>query len=147
MVVPMRKILLLLPLFGLAAPAIAQPAPPPQLPPELTDPATADRLADAMQGLSQALLDLRVGEVRAALEGRRASPAEKRMTVRDMARRDDPNFDRHVQQDMANVRPMVRQSMNALNQALPAMMQGLNQAQQALERAVANMPDPTYPRR
>ncbi|MEA3081905.1 MAG: hypothetical protein QOD54_1573 [Sphingomonadales bacterium] len=143
----MRKILLLLPLFGFAAPAIAQPAPPPQLPPELTDPATADRLADAMQGLSQALLDLRVGEVRAALEGRRASPAEKRMTVRDMARRDDPNFDRHVQQDMANVRPMVRQSMNALNQALPAMMQGLNQAQQALERAVANMPDPTYPRR
>ena len=36
---------------------------------------------------------------------------------------------------------------DALNQALPAMMQGLNQAQQALERAVANMPDPTYPRR
>jgi len=26
-------------------------------------------------------------------------------------------------------------------------MQGLMQAQQALERAVANMPDPTYPRR
>ena len=147
MVVPMRKILLLLPFLGFAAPAIAQPAPPPQLPPELTDPATADRLADAMQGLSQALLDLRVGEVRAALEGRQASPAEKRMTVRDMARRDDPNFDRHVQQDIANVRPLVRQSMTAVNQALPAMMQGLAQAQQALERAVANMPDPTYPRR
>ena len=143
----MRKILLLLPFLGFAAPAIAQPAPAPQLPPELTDPATADRLADAMQGLSQALLDLRVGEVRAALEGRQASPAEKRMTVRDMARRDDPNFDRHVQQDIANVRPLVRQSMTAVNQALPAMMQGLAQAQQALERAVANMPDPTYPRR
>jgi uncharacterized protein YukE len=69
------------------------------------------------------------------------------MTVRDMARRDDPNFDRHVQRDIANVRPMMRQSMNALNQALPQMMQGLNQAQQALARAVANMPDPTYPRR
>jgi ABC-type transporter Mla subunit MlaD len=145
MVVPMRKTLFLLPLLGFATPALAQPAP--QLPPELTDPATADRLADAMQGLSQALLDLRVGEVRAALEGRHASAAEKRMTVRDMARRDDPNFDRHVQQDIANVRPMVRQSMNAVNQALPAMMQGLAQAQQALERAVANMPDPTYPRR
>jgi hypothetical protein len=64
-----------------------------------------------------------------------------------MARRDDPNFDRHVQQDIANVRPMVRQSMTALSQALPAMMQGLTQAQQALQRAVANMPDPTYPRR
>jgi len=143
----MRKAILAIPLLMFASPALAQPAPPPQLPPELTDPATADRLADAVQGLSQALLDLRVGEVRAALEGREASPAEKRMTVRDMARRDDPDFDRHVQQNMANVRPMVHQSMTALSRALPAMMQGLMQAQQALERAVANMPDPTYPRR
>jgi hypothetical protein len=141
----MRKTVILLPLLLAATPALAQPMP--QVPPELTDPATADKLANAMQGLSQALLDLRVGEVRAALEGRQASPAERRMTVRDMARRDDPDFDRHVQRDVANVRPMVRQSMNALNQALPAMMQGLAQAQQALERAVANMPDPTYPRR
>jgi len=143
----MRKAILAIPLLMFASPALAQPAPPPQLPPELTDPATADRLADAVQGLSRALLDLRVGEVRAALEGREASPAEKRMTVRDMARRDDPDFDRHVQQNMANVRPMVHQSMTALSRALPAMMQGLMQAQQALERAVANMPDPTYPRR
>jgi len=143
----MRKAILAIPLLMFASPALAQPASPPQLPPELTDPAIADRLADAVQGLSQALLDLRVGEVRAALEGREASPAEKRMTVRDMARRDDPDFDRHVQQNMANVRPMVHQSMTALSRALPAMMQGLMQAQQALERAVANMPDPTYPRR
>ena len=140
----MSKSLFILPLLLCASPAVAQPVP--QLPPELTDPATADKLANAMQGLSQALLDMRVGEVRAALEGRQASPSEKRMTVRDMARQDDPDFDRRVQRDMANVRPMVRQSMNALNQALPAMMQGLAQAQQALERAVANMPDPTYPR-
>jgi hypothetical protein len=34
-----------------------------------------------------------------------------------------------------------------MSRALPQMMQGLAQAQQALERAVANMPDPTYPRR
>ena len=37
--------------------------------------------------------------------------------------------------------------MQALNRALPAMMQGLDEAQQAIDRAVANMPDPTYPRR
>lgn len=146
MVVSMPKTLFLLPLVGLAAPALAQPAPPP-LPPELTDPRTADRLADAVQGLSQALLDIRVGEVRAALEGRPARPGERNMTVRDMARRDDPDFDRHMQRDMANVRPMVHQSMNAMSQALPQMMQGLAQAQQAIERAVANLPDPTYPRR
>ena len=141
----MSKSLIILPFLLCASPAFAQPTP--QLPPQLTDPATADRLADAVQGLSQALLDLRVGEVRAALEGRQASPAERRMTVRDMARQDDPNFDRHVQQDVANVRPMVRQSLHAVNQALPQVMQGRAQAQQVLERAVANLPDPTYPHR
>lgn len=142
----MRKILIALPpLLLTTSPALAQPAP--RLPPELTDGRTADRLADAVQDLSQALLDLRVGEVRAALEGRPASAGERNMTVRDMARRDDPDFDRHVQRDMANVRPMVHQSMSALSQALPQMMQGLAQAQQALDRAIANMPDPTYPRR
>ena len=44
----MRLAPILLPLALCAAPAIAQPKPI-QLPPELTDPAAADRLADAMQ--------------------------------------------------------------------------------------------------
>jgi hypothetical protein len=141
----MRKSLIILPLLLAATPAVAQPVP--QLPPELTDPATAQKLTNAMQELSRALLDVRVGEVRAALEGRPASPAERAMTVRDMARRDDPNFERKLDQQMATVGPKMQQSMRAINQALPAVMQSLAQAQQALERAVANMPDPTYPRR
>ena len=107
----------------------------------------ADRLTNAMQVMSKAFLDLPAGEVQAALEGRRATPAEKRMTVRDMARRDDPNFDRNFQRQIAQSGPVIRQSMRAMSQALPAMMQGLTQAQHALERAAANMPDPTYPKR
>jgi hypothetical protein len=141
----MRKSLIILPLLLAATPAVAQPVP--QLPLELTDPATAQKLTNTMQALSRALLDVRVGEVRAALEGRPASPAERAMTVRDMARRDDPNFERKLDQQMATVGPKMQQSMRAINQALPAVMQSLAQAQQALERAVANMPDPTYPRR
>jgi hypothetical protein len=141
----MRKYLIILPLLLAATPAVAQPMP--QLPPELTDPATAQKLTNAMQELSRALLDVRVGGVRAALEGRPATPAERAMTVRDMARRDDPDFERHLQQRMATVGPKMQQSMRAINEALPAMAQGLAQAQQALERAVANMPDPTYPKR
>jgi hypothetical protein len=90
---------------------------------------------------------LKVGEVKAALEGREASPRERNMTVRDMARRDDPDFDRHLQRRVANVAPMVQQSLKALNQALPEMMQSVHEAEKSLDRAVANMPDPTYPRR
>jgi hypothetical protein len=141
----MRKMLIALPLLLCASPALAQSAP--QLPPQLTDPATAQKLTNAMQALSGVFLNMKVGEARAALEGRQATPAERNMTVRDMARRDDPQFDRHFQQQMANIGPTVQQSMKALSQALPAMMKGLQDAEKSLDRVVANMPDPTYPKR
>jgi len=142
----MRKSLILLPLLLCASPAFAQ-RPPPQLPPELTDPATAQRITDAMQALSGALLNMRVGEARAALEGRRASPEERNLTVGDLARRDDPDFDRKVQQHIASVGPAVRHGMRAVNQALPQVMHDLDDAQKSLERALSNLPDPTYPQR
>ena len=142
----MCKTIVLLALLVSAPPALAQ-APATAVPPELTGPRTADRVADAMQTMSDALLNLRVGELKAAVEGRKASASEKRLTVRDLSRRDDPNFDRDFQQRIADAKPMIHQSMKALNDALPAMMQGLEQAQQSIERAIANMPDPTYPKR
>ena len=145
----MRYRLILLPLLACASPAMAQPVPSDdiQLPRELADPATADRLADMAQGLAQAVLDMPVGEIKAAAEGRKASAAERRMTVRDMARRDDPNFDRDIQQRIAQSGPAIRRSISALHQALPAITKSLQQASRAIERAAANMPDPTYPRR
>ena len=144
----MRAQLMILPLLLCAAPAVAQTAPAPalQVPPQLNDPATADRLARAMQALSKAFLNLPAGEVEAALDGRQPTAKEKK-TVRDMGRADNPNFDRDMQQQMANARPMIEQSMKALSSALPAMMQGMGQMQQSLERAISNMPDPTYPKR
>jgi hypothetical protein len=142
----MRKILLALPLLLCAGPAFAQEAPP-QLPRELTDPATVQKLAGTMQVLSHALLNVKVGELRAALEGREATAQERNMTVGDLARRKDPDFDRHLQQQVASVGPKVQQSMQALNRSLPEVMRGLRDAQKSLERAVANLPDPTYPQR
>jgi hypothetical protein len=97
--------------------------------------------------MSNAFLDLKVGSLDAALDGRKPRRAERNLTVRDLGRRDDPDFDRHFQQRMASAKPMIEHGVKALNQALPSMVQGLTQAQEALERAVANMPDPTYPKR
>ena len=141
----MRKSLILLPVLLCETPALAQPAP--QLPPELTDPRTAQRITNAMQAVSGALLNLKVGEVRAALEGRLPSPEERNLTVGDLARSKDPDFDRKFQQRVASVGPMVQHSMRTLNQALPEVMRDLKDAQKSLERAVANLPDPTYPQR
>jgi hypothetical protein len=145
----MRLKLVFIPLLMCATPALAQPtAPPPvQIPHELTDPATADKVARAMQALSEAFLNLPVGEVQAALEGRRPTPAEKRLTVRDVGRSDDPNFDRNIQRQIAQSKPMIEHSMKALAAALPAMIESLSKAQESLERAAANMPRPDYPKR
>ena len=139
----MRKALVLLPLTTLAAPAMTAPAPQPQVPPQLSDPAMVDRLANAMQAMSKAFLDMPVGEIQAAVEGRQPTPADRQRTVRDI----EPNVDVELQAQMAEARPMIRQSMKALSDALPAMMKSLHEAQKSLERAAANMPDPTYPKR
>jgi hypothetical protein len=126
-----------------ATPAAAQTEP--AIPPELRDPAVADRLGNVMQSLSNAFLNLPVGEVQAALEGRPATPADKRTTVRDLGRRDDPDFDRRVQQQIAQSGQTMRASMGAMKAALPSIMKGLNDAKEAMDKAMANMPSPTYP--
>lgn len=140
----MRTALALVPLMMVAAPvAAAAPQPQPQVPPQLSDPAFADRLANVMQAMSKALLDMPVGELQAAAEGRQPTPADRARTVRDI----EPGIDRDVQAQVAQARPMIRQSMKALSDALPAMMKSLHEAQESIERAAANMPDPNYPKR
>ena len=148
MVMHMRKSLIILPLLLVATPAFAQDGPPAiQLPPELTDPAAAMKLARTMQAVSTALLNIRVGDMRAALEGREATPYERNETVGDIVRRKDPNFDRDVQRKVATVGPQIQRGMQAINRALPEMVRDVDDAQRSLERAVSNLPDPNYPRR
>lgn len=149
----MRRAILIIPFACLAAPALAQPyppAPPPQslqLPPELTDPAAMQRLSDAMQALSTAFLNVRIGGVEAALQGREATPRERNKTVGDLASRRDPDFDRHLHEQVAAIGPKMQRGMQAVNRALPEINRSLRDAQESIERAIANMPDPTYPRR
>lgn len=138
----MRKVLILLPMLLTTAPALAQP-PAPQLPPELSDPKTAERLTNTMQALSKAFLDLPVGNVQAAIEGRQPSAADRRRTVGSESRLSE----RDIRARIDAARPRVEQSLKALSEALPSMLRGLEQARQSLERAAANMPDPTYPKR
>jgi len=147
----MRCCLSAIPLVLLAAPAAAAPPPPPQqqmqIPPELTDPRTAERIGAMSEALSKALLDLPVGEIQAAAEGRPATPADRKRTVRDIERARDPNFDRDIQRQIAEVGPQVQASMQAFARSLPAITQALSNAADEIERAAANMPRPDYPRR
>jgi hypothetical protein len=139
---PMRATLALLPLTLLAAPAIAAPQQP-QVPRQLNDPATIDRLTSAMQALSRAMMDMPVGQIQAAVEGRPVTPADRNRKLRDI----EPGLDREVAAQMAQAKPRIQASMKALSEAMPAMMQSLHEAKKAFERAEANMPDPNYPKR
>ena len=142
----MRAALLFLPLAALAAPAAAQPARSPEqmpIPRELTDPRFADRLTDAMMVLSKAFLELPVGEVEAALEGRPPTPADRGRTIRG----ETGLSEAELRQQIEASRPMMRASMKALAAALPAMLEGLAEAQRELDRAAANLPRPDYPKR
>lgn len=138
---PMRSTLLILPTLLCATPAFAQ-APDRQVPRELTDPATVDKLTKAIKGLSDAFLDLPVGELQAAMEGRQATSADKRKTVRSESRMSE----RELRQQIEQARPMIQQGMRQLAAALPAMMKSMEEVERAVERAATNLPDPTYPK-
>jgi len=142
----MRAILFALPLALIASPAIAEkPAVSEsvQLPPELTDMRWADRLTDAVAAMSRAFLNMPVGEVEAAIQGRDATAADRRRTVRSETKMSE----REIRQQMEAARPAMQAGIKAMAAALPAMMEGLSKAQQELDRAAANMPRPDYPKR
>jgi len=143
----MRALLIALPALLVAAPLAAQTQPPPadrQIPPELSDPAVADQLTRAMVPLSKALMDLPLGEIEAALAGRTPTEADRRKKVRDEI---GPDGERELAAQIAASGPQMRAMQKALVASLPAMMGALSGVEKELERAVANMPDPTYPKR
>ena len=141
----MRATILALPLLILSGPVHAQAAPEPPL--AVIPPAAADRAADTLDAITDAVLDLRVGRLKAAIDGHGPSPAERQMAVRDLERRDDPGFDRNLHRQIAQARPLVRESIRAANDAIPQIIDGLQQVSRAVERATANLPDPSYPQR
>jgi hypothetical protein len=150
----MRFGLLILPLALIAGPALAQTKPAPAQPTDtvvisrvLNDPATADKLARMMQALSQAFLNLPVGELEAAAEGRAVTQADRNRTLREVGRKDNPAFERDLQATLSGSRATMQASMKALATALPAMTKALGEAGREMEKAAENMPRPNYPKR
>jgi len=146
----MRLQLTLLPIALMASPVAAQaPAPvdPIQIPPELTDPATMARVGDMVGALSKAFLNLPVGEVEAAAQGRPVTSADRDRTLRDVAGGGDPNFEANLQRQIAASQVTMQASMRAMAAAMPAISRAVNEAAQEIERAAANLPQPGYPRR
>jgi len=149
----MRVMLLLAaaPLLAAAVPTFAQPTPAEDVGSEiqrvLDDPLTGRTMTESIDAMTDALLNIPVGELKAIADGRPVTDADKKLTVRDLARRDDPQFEAKLRGKLAETLPKVRQSMKSLAAALPALVKSFEEAGEAIERATANLPSPTYPRR
>jgi hypothetical protein len=135
-----------------AAPAVAAPQPvmpAPVLPPVLTDPALADRAGAIAGAVTRSLMNLPVGEVEAAIEGRPATRADRQRTMRDTI--GDPYLDQRIADEAATsgrtVQAVSQAATRALAASLPAILQAVEGARADIEHAVGNLPDPTYPRR
>ena len=141
----MRALWIALPLALVAAPVAAAPVEQPNIPPELNDPAMADKLGRMAGALTRALMDLPVGELEAAAEGREPTPADRTRRVRDHI--GGPAAEREVEASVAASGRQMQAMGKALVASLPSIMASLENVERELERATANLPDPTYPRR
>jgi hypothetical protein len=141
----MRAPWIALPLMMATTPALAAPKEAPQLPPELSDPAMAEKLGKMMGSLTRALMDMPVGELEAAAQGREPTAADRSRRVRDHV--GGPNAEREVEAKVAASGRQMQAMSKALVASLPSIMASLEGVERELERATANLPDPTYPKR
>ena len=140
-------------LAAAAAPVSAAPPPPPYaeppiaMPRALTDPAMADRLGRTMGAMAHAVMNIPVGEMQAAIEGRPATRADRNRRVGDVAGPDGRAMADHVAGSGAATGRAMQAAGRAMIGALPAILQAVRGAESEIERATSNLPDPTYPRR
>ena len=141
---------------AVSAPPVAvppMPVPPPVtapiLPPVLTDPAMADQVGTIAGVLTRSLMNLPVGEVEAAIEGRVPTRADRQRTVRDSI--GDPYLDQRIAAEAAasgrTIQVVGQAAGRALAAALPSILQAVEGARGEVERAIGNLPSPAYPRR
>ena len=127
-----------------ATPAFAQTATPaPQLPPEITDGRMLDQLGDVAGVLAKALMNLPVGEVEAAIENRPVTRDDRQKTVATEMGTDAREIDSEVERGKV----AMKQGGQAMIRALPVITRELGRIGEQIDRALANMPSPTYPKR
>ena len=140
----MRALLLALPLALAPMPASAAPADS-RIPPELSDPAMADKLGRMVGSLTKALMDMPIGELEASVQGREPTAADRNKRVRDSI--GGPDAEKQVEAEIAASGRQMQAMTKALVASLPTIMASLEGVEKELERATANLPDPTYPKR
>ncbi|MFM9853084.1 MAG: hypothetical protein ACKVOJ_09795 [Sphingomonadaceae bacterium] len=134
----MRSVLMAIIALSFATPVVAAPANAERdmqdVAKTLNDPATQEAMSGALGAMMAALLDMRIDGIAKALEpmngGKRIVLPGK--TVRELATRDDPNFERKMK---TNTRAMMG-SMGAMASALATIIPQFEAAARKMEEAL-----------
>lgn len=171
----MRKFLIVPLLVGVAAPALAQQpsvqagagasaqvaqpprvevAPPPPMDPRdeaiirsVPGPQEIERVGDVTAATVDAILDVPIGPLREAIEGRRLSRREREETLGDHARKDDPYFRERMRDQITVAGAAVGVLAEQMAVMTPVLRQTLEDAQRRVEEAARGVPPRDYDRR
>lgn len=136
----MRPLLIAAAATLIAAPAAAQPprgAPPPPRPSD-----EIRSYAPAVDRATDAFLDIDLGPLLDAVDPyRRRGPR----TLRDMARRDDPDFDRRLRASIYGNAAAMGRVADAIAAAQPALRQAADQIERGMARAIDAAEGPPPP--
>ncbi len=159
----MRKILMAAAALAIAGPAAAQqqsttpPAgaiPAPIADPEveeirrsLPDPRELQAVGDVAVRAVDAIMDVPVGPLREAIEGRKLSPKEKQETLGDHARKDDPYFRERMRDQMGFATIALSALAEQLAVMTPVLRRTLEDVERRVEDAARGLPPRNYERR
>ena len=112
--------------------------------PDLSDPRMAQTVARMAGAMTRAMMDMPVGEIEAAAQGRVPTAADHGRRLGDIA---PPGIDREVERETAHNGAQMQAMGKAMAVAVPGIIRSLEHAAREAQRAAGTLPDPTYPRR
>lgn len=154
----MRKFLIAAAAFAVAAPALAQPpaaqgpgnqgaatAPLPdprdeEMRRNLPDPAELKAMGEVAARAMEAMMDVPIGPLREAVEGRKLSRREREETIGDVARRDDPQFKERMRDQMAGATVAMGAMMEQMVTIAPVLRNTLEDVARRTEEAARQVP-------
>ena len=142
------RILLATAILVMSTPAFAQEAPSAAtqkaeaLAEKLNDPVMQAALAGGMEAMVQSVLDLRVDGIAKAIEPLTGKSSKMQgKTVRDLASRDDPNFDARTQNGSKRAVAGAGAMASGLAEAMPELETAMRKMSDAMARVRDRMPD------
>jgi hypothetical protein len=133
----------LIPLGAIALVATPAPAQPREEQALRGGAAAVRQAAPMLDRSADAALELDIGPILDAL--RPWSPRGRHMTLRELARRDDPDFDRKLRRSIYRGSARAAATLDAMATAAPALRQSLRQMEAAIAGAMSEARQPLPP--